>query len=421
MNLTIRPKRIKNFQRQILELCTSKSDSLGFDTDVIVCARQLGKSWALRLLCLVLANDPGTEICYITTSQRLCRKFLSLFSSILGKTDVECRVGDLSIRFPNGSFIEFFSYESGDRLRGNTYSYVIIDECAFIRSDIDGQNFFYDIVLPTLDDHGKHLILVSTPHGTANFFYDMYVMSESKGRLIKAAVTDDETKTKEWIESKRSMVPDATFRQEYMCEFMSSGFGVINNVYADSFTIGGINHRGRFVIGVDPAAGSNDDCAITVIDTDTLNTYQHSFNLGRQDVMEVARRTADYIKPFLPNTRRIVVEDNNPVDFYKTLQSCLPLQYRSLVSGVKMTLQYKNAIIGKLNSVIGDMRFEMKNTKLKKQLDNFICLSYAKDGLMQMGNSSDSIHDDCVISLAIATDAAIDLLNKPRGNNLFVL
>lgn len=409
----------KDFQKSIIKACTEVPPVGEVFTTVVTAARQIGKSWTLRLLCLLWVSNPNTFVCYVTTSQRLAGKFLREFKRILsGVKGVEFNGSDLRINFPNGSEIDFFSAESADRLRGNTYDYVVVDECAFIREqDSSGQNFFYDILSPTLDAGGKHLVLVSTPHGTQNYFYEQYQKAKADGRLIEVPVTADGTKTKEWLERKRSSIPESTWRQEYMVEFLSAGYSFFSDDYSDKFIRdGNINNVDGVYIGVDPSVGGGDGCGVVAIGQvlEQLHVDCYNLTLDHQDKDAMAKKVADVVKSYGDKVKGILVEDVSPKGFYQDIKRYLPPHIAQRVSTFVTTNQSKYSICTSLNSTLQFMRFRREDSNsLRVQLDNFVVLKQVGTSTV-LGNSSPKIHDDLVIALALAYESYSR--GKKKGN-----
>lgn len=415
MNVTL-----KKFQNTVFQDALDVS----IKTQVIVASRQTGKSFILRLLTLVWSSGPNSKICYVCPDYRLANKFYTEVSYYLAHSKgVRCTSTNLIIKFPNGSRIEFFSAGSGDRIRGNTYDYVIIDECAFISETTpDGQSIFNDIIIPTLDEAKSHglgkLVLVSTPHGQQGYFYEQYIkaLQGTEGySLVVHPVTEDEARSPEWCKDKESSIPASTWRQEYCCEFLASGYSFFSDVYSDGFVNpdGYLNPQSQLVVGIDGAVGGGDKCGVTIMDQ-FYNVVQYNLDLPVQNKIQMALDVARILDPLMNRIGLVLVEDCNPKCFYQDIQQHCPSWFRSKI---KPTTSWASNI-GKytsccdLNSMLPDMRFESSNKTCKLQLDNFVVLKVTSSKQLQLGNSSPNIHDDLVASLAHACQAYRDYHSK---------
>lgn len=414
---------LKCFQNTIFK------DSLdpSIKTQILVASRQTGKSFILRVLTLVWSSAPGSRICYITPDYRLANKFYMEVASLLhNMRGVKCTSTNLVIKFPNGSRVEFYSAGSGDRIRGNTYDYVIIDECAFIPEETpDGQNIFNDIILPTLDDArakgAGRLVLCSTPHGQTGYFYEQYIKAlrgERGYSLVVHPVTEDESRSKEWCEEKRAAVPANTWRQEYMCEFLAAGYSFFTDCYSGGFTNPDryLEASSPLVVGIDGAVGGGDMCGVTIMDK-ACNVVQYNLDLPYPNKVQMALDVARILDPLMDRIGLVLVEDCNPKMFYQDIQQNVPTWFRSKV---KPTTSW-GSNVGKytsccdLNSMLSDMRFEASNKVCKVQLDNFVVLKVTSSKQLQLGNSSPNIHDDLVASLAHCCQAYREYFSKSRS------
>lgn len=398
----------KNFQREMIRLCSQEPPLGYYNETVVVASRQIGKSFALRALCLLYASKPNAQICYTTTSQRLASKFLREFKRILsGIKGIEFNQSDLRITFPNNSEISFFSAESADRLRGNSFTEVIVDEAAFIR-DIDstGSSFFNDVLLPTLDAIGKQLVLVSTPHGQGNFFFDHYQKAKAANRLIEVPVTADETKSQEWLDAKKESIPLNTWLQEYLCQFLSAGFSFFDaESYADSFNrVAAYGANVGCYVGIDPAVGGGDACGVVLLFPFGENIYvdAYAINTPKQDKEVIAAKVAEVLKPYYQKIQGLLVEDVSPKGFWQDLKRYLPPVVSQRITTFVTTNQSKYSICTSLNSALPYMRFRMEDANtMKVQLDSFVVLKQVGTTTV-LGNSNPKIHDDLVLGLALA-------------------
>lgn len=112
---------------------------------------------------------------------------------------------------------------------GSNCTRLIIDEAAYIKDEIDGQSFYYNIVVPLLKAKGKTTILISTPFGRQGFFYELCMrgLKGEKGyKYIHHTIYDDELITKEEIEELKKDYPPLAWKCEFECQFLTNAMSV---------------------------------------------------------------------------------------------------------------------------------------------------------------------------------------------------
>lgn len=139
-------------------------------------SRRAGKSYsdAAYLIYEALKN-PNTPLLYIGLTRDSAKEAVwSILCTILDSLDIahEARPSALRITFPNGSFIRLFGADTPnakDRLRGQKYKLVIIDECGFFQA-VDA---LIPALMPTLADLEGTLAMTSSPGIIlSGFFYE---------------------------------------------------------------------------------------------------------------------------------------------------------------------------------------------------------------------------------------------------------
>lgn len=235
---------------------------------LVVKARQIGMSTAIGIFALWAAlfnKFPAgihniTSIGIISKSDDSARKLLSQYvlqllysgqaylSRQLGDTwssyytGLISRVNSEMVSFAktitgakNGSYIK--SYPPTEKVRGETFSLVFIDEAAFLNNP-SPKDFFYTTILPTVSTTGGRIVLVSTPNGVDDFFYeladpfDKYDTHEFYRIFYPYTVNDDE-KYKSFVEYQRKQIDSSYFAQEFECDFVSSGSNFFSAILVD--------------------------------------------------------------------------------------------------------------------------------------------------------------------------------------------
>jgi hypothetical protein len=168
-----------------------------------------------------------------------------------------------------GGSIDLWSLDSPDVVRGRAYSRVVIDEAAMVR---DLESVWEKIIRPTLTDYRGDAWFLSTPRGL-DYFHTLYRRGLDDGsndnlwRSWQFPTSANPYLPADEIEMAERELPDRTFAQEFMAEFMSHEGAVFRRVReALSPARGPIPaQKHRYIIGCDRAR-TGDYTAFVVID-----------------------------------------------------------------------------------------------------------------------------------------------------------
>ena len=166
--------------------------------------------------------------------------------------------------FKNGSTLLFRSLENYESMRGYTFDYAVVDECAFVREEA------WKVFRPTMAVNGKKCLVISTPW-VKNTFYKMFQLGMDPDRDDFLAYTAPSTASPYFpvaeLESAKDIMTKDQIRMEYYAEFGESGGGVFDG-FADHCTVdafSGDYRDERCYIGVDIALGGNDHTAVVIM------------------------------------------------------------------------------------------------------------------------------------------------------------
>lgn len=178
---------------------------------VVMCGRRFGKS-ELSQIEIVTNAIVGQRVAYITPTYNLAKTFFDKLSAALPFPNNRT---ELTIQFPNGGNVQFFTGERLDNLRGRKYHLVVVDEASFIPNLEDG---WLNSIRPTLTDYKGRALFLSTPKGK-NYFFSLF----NKGKNGEPGWESFQFTTYDnpWIDSyevdeARRGLPDVVFEQEYM-------------------------------------------------------------------------------------------------------------------------------------------------------------------------------------------------------------
>ena len=188
---------------------------------VLVAGRRFGKSY---LSCIELLrgaiNRPGEVYFYCAPTYRMAKdiawkELKKLVPKVWVKSKNET---DLRIELINDSVIELKGTENAMALRGRSLAGVVLDEAAFMDRDV-----WAEVIRPALADKQGWALFISTPDGTASWFYDMWCFCGEQEwddwqRWSFTTIEGGNVK-KEEVEAARGQLDPRTFRQEFEASF----------------------------------------------------------------------------------------------------------------------------------------------------------------------------------------------------------
>ena len=188
---------------------------------VLVAGRRFGKSY---LSCIELLRGaiekPGETYFYCAPTYRMAKDIAwkgikRLVPKVWIKSKNET---DLRIELINDSIIELKGTENAMALRGRSISGVVLDEAAFMDSEV-----WFEVIRPALADKQGWALFISTPDGTASWFYDLWCFCgdnqwEDWKRWSYTTIDGGNVPAEE-VEAARSQLDERTFRQEFEASF----------------------------------------------------------------------------------------------------------------------------------------------------------------------------------------------------------
>lgn len=391
--------KLKDFQKRI----STKCDDEKVRYLVVIASRQVGKSFVVRLKCIEWLFRQRCDIGYVTLTNRLGRTFFKKVRECIPKELVDnADSTQLTIETKNKSSMSFLSIESIDKVRGLTFDYLIIDECAFAKEITpDGQNVWQNILAPTMDAKGKKCVFISTPWGRRGLFYESVVKGQSaeypNWDCVKCTIYDDETKTPEWIEEKRSELTDNAFRQEYCCEFVDDGASYFVG-YANLFTETNATLQGNVYCGIDFSDTGEDETIVTFEDENSV-VKQYLITGGRDAKYKAIAELINV----QDNMQRCYAEKNSMGGvMIHEIKKLLKPHLKARVEEFVTSAQSKPEIIKALALDIenGNLHFETKNVDLLSQFGTFVATINPNTKNVRY-EAIKGHHDDRVMSLAI--------------------
>ena len=309
---------------------------------------------------------------------------------IVDKSEQEKR-----IKLATGGVLEMWSLENRDASRGRHYGLVIINEAAKI-SHLQ-YSWEYVIRITLMDLQGGALIC-STPRGY-DYFHTLYARGQDPQnphwRSWQRTSWENPYIPRAELEEAKRNLPEITYRQEIMAEFITSDGMVFRRVH-EAAVLDPLDQPlpgHQYVAGVD-VASSVDYTVITVLDVQSKElAYMDRFN--RVDYPVLEDRIASVYRNW--NITGMVVEANSigqPVIDH--------LQQRGLsITPFTTTHVTKHGVIQNLQSAFEHGQIKIINDPvLVGELLSFESKKTASGNFTY--SAPDGQHDDCVMSLALA-------------------
>lgn len=367
----------------------------------------MGRRWGKTFLggdVSLAAAAVGGQVAWIVpiykNGRSLWRWAVQAVAPLLKNKLVVVNKTERTIDFPSsGGSFGIYSADNEDAIRGEKFHLVVLDEAARI-----SETAWTDAIQPTLADYDGDAILISTPRGR-NWFWNEYQRGLGDGIYQRSWTAPSSANPSENIKAAaaraRGKVTEFTYRQEWLAEFVDSEGMVFRRVQeaATSQAIDKPEAGRQYVAGVDVAA-SVDFTVITVMDVaDKRMIHQDRFNRVDYNVLEDRLETT--YRAF--NLQSMTVESNSigqPVidHLYKKGLTIIPFTTASATKQViiqNLQSAFEHGEIKIINDpvTIGELlSFESK----RNQAGGF---SYG---------APDGMHDDTVMSLAIAWNAITD-------------
>jgi phage terminase large subunit-like protein len=301
-----------------------------------------------------------------------------------------------TIDFENGGFFGIYSADNEDAIRGESFNLAILDEAARI-----SETAWTDAIQPTLADVDGDAILISTPRGR-NWFWREYQHGLNDGKYQASWTAPSSANPSQFIRRAASRakerVNELTYRQEWLAEFVDAEGLVFRRVQEAAClqALPGPQDGRQYIAGVD-VASSVDYTVVTVLDVMSKEmVYMDRFN--RVDYNVLIDRLAALNTRW--NIGTMKVEANSIGQ---------PVIDQLIARGVQVipfttTSATKQTIIQNLQAAFehGEIKI-LDDQVLVGELLSFESKRNASGSFSY--SAPDGMHDDCVMSLAIAWDA----------------
>jgi hypothetical protein len=323
-----------------------------------------------------------------------------------------------------GARVVFRSMDDPDNARGHTAGYIICDEAAMMSPVA-----WYEVLRPMIMDTRGDVWRLSTPKGH-NWWWKEFKNSERfedhmawqiptvGARIVDGELIRDPHQYEnpeipfDEINSMFKTMPERSFRQEVLAEFVENEGQVFRNVYECAKSLVVSPYRSEFVIAVDWGR-TNDFTVILTMDTRTRKIVDaDAFNQIDWYVQE-GRLEAIYRKWASTGSPVYIIAEGNSMGgpLIESLQRAeLP------ITSFIMSNQSKKKIIEQLA-----LDIEQGNIAYPPIPDLIDQLEAYESTLLPSGlirySAVEGMHDDYVIALALANYASRFDYNSNEANN----
>lgn len=359
----------------------------------------MGRRWGKTVMAGtwgLTAADFGAAVAWIAPTYRNSRPLWRFAESRVRGTAADVSRSERVISFPSGGWLGIYSGDNPDAMRGESFDLVILDEASRLAEET-----WTDAIQPTLADRAGKALLISSPRGK-NWFYREWLRGQNGtpgyASFTAPSSANPNPNIKRAAELAKLRVSDRTYRQEWLAEFVDDGGGVFRGVrtVATAESQSGPIPGHYYVFGVDWGR-TNDFTVITVVDTSTRSVVHLDRMTGVDWNTQLTRLEvlAAKFKPYIiyaesnsmggPLTEELA-RRNVPVQVFNTTNA----SKRAVIDALALAFERQDIHI-------------IPDPELLSELDAYE-VSTSPSGTVTMSAPA-GMHDDCVMSLAIAWQA----------------
>jgi hypothetical protein len=303
--------------------------------------------------------------------------------------------GHMAVRWQSGGRTEFKSAERWDNLRGETLGFCVLDEAAFMAPEV-----WEKVIGPMFITTAGRVLFCGTPQGK-NWFYALWTHGDDaeypEWQSFRFPSRSSPYAKLHEIERARRTLPSDAFAQEYEADFLDEAAGVFRNVDACADGEIGPPVEGHTnVIGWD-IAKTSDFSVWTVLDADTMQViaWKRITRVAYSDQLAIL---AGLARAYDAYTLMDWTGVGDPVlDFSHAANI--------VTDGYKFSWQGKQKLIEHL--AVQMEQHNIHYPPIPELLHELHAFRYEMlpSGIVHY-SAPQGMHDDCVMSLALAAWAA---------------
>ncbi len=298
---------------------------------VVPAGRRGGKTFLAKVMLIsegmrtemnAASSDAKYDLCtgdcnvaYVAPTFKQARQIMwGPLTYALGEMKPSCSETDGVIRLPNNRKIYISGADNYDNLRGNKFSFVILDEFAQMNPSI------WEYVLrPALMDVAGGCLFIGTPEGK-NHFYELFLAAQKRHgwEVFQFSSSENPYIPKTELEDIALDMSDEAQAQELRASFTAAGGTSLKSEWihcldaapgADGDLYMAVDLSGFEVIKKRHGK-TLDDTAIAVCEAGTWGWYVHEIITGRWDVRETAVRILRAAQKYKP---RVIGIEKGPL------------------------------------------------------------------------------------------------------------
>jgi hypothetical protein len=359
--------------------------------NAVCCGRRWGKT-ELGMDRLIQPALQGKPVAWFAPNYKLAAPVWRELQNRLHPVTRDVNQQERRLELKGGGSLEMWSLDSPDSGRGRAYACVVVDEAALIPNF---ENAWQESIRPQLTDFRGGAWFLSTPKGTANYFHTLYQRGQDATQPEWASWRMPSSSNPYLpageIESARADMTDLAFSQEYLAQFVSWAGAVFRRI-TDAIAEPAEGHKAA-IIGVDWGR-TNDYTVFTAVSAagqvlaiDRFRGLEYSLQRGRLAAFWQRLGGRAWIIAEQNNMGGPVIEqlqrDGLPVVAFTTTNA----SKAAIVEALALAFERGAVKIPNDPVLLGELQaFEARPLP---------------SGLMRYA-APEGLHDDCVVSLAIA-------------------
>jgi hypothetical protein len=364
---------------------------------VVCCGRRWGKS-VLGLDRLAHTALTGGRAAYFAPTYKLLAEAWRDVGHILAPVTASRNVQEHRLELVTGGMVEMWSLDGPDPARGRKYHRVVLDEAAMVPALLD---IWQLAIRPTLADYRGDAWFLSTPKGL-NGFHTLYQQGRDPQQPEWCAwqmpTTSNPYIDPAEVQAAQQELPERAFAQEFRAQFLVDGAGVFRGVQAAAILQPQPPLRGhQYAIGVDWGK-YNDFTVLSVLDT-TVGHQVHLERFNQIDYTLQMGRLQELAGQYRPQV--IVAERNSMGDplIEQAQRLGLPIQPWTATNASKADA------INALSLALERQSLLLLDDPVQTAELLAFDAERLPSGMLRYAAPNGG-HDDCVMSLAMAWQAA---------------
>lgn len=341
--------------------------------------------------------NPGKQYYYICPTLKQAKDIVwnnpEMMNSLIPEQAIErVNASELIIFYKNKAQIHIKGGDNPDSLKGMNPFGVILDEFATMKPSV-----YNEVIFPVINANDGWCWRIGTPKGK-NHLWQAFMtglQNPDKYQCVHMQASTAGILTSKQLENAKITMIDKLFRQEYECEWFDNEGTVFRRIKENiAETLAEPSSDSMYIMGVD-LARHQDWTVITVVDfykrkvvyVDRFNQIEYPLQKAR--IEAISRRYGGC---------EIVIDATGVGD-----PICSDLQAVGLaVTPYVFTNQSKLELIHNLSLLLEQDRIKIPNFEpLIFELQNFN-YEMSKSGKV-IYSAPEGLHDDCVMSLALAS------------------